>query len=273
MSENHHPPLKAYRNAAFIDSPEARPIRILSEYLEPEARFADFHIHDTIVFFGSSRLVAADEAARLLAAARRDGGDPRKAERLVAMARYYEDARQLAHRLTAWSKGLEGTRRRFVVCTGGGPGIMEAANRGASEARGVNVGLNISLPFEQEGNPYITRELAFEFHYFFLRKFWFIYLAKGLVIFPGGFGTLDEFFEVMTLIQTGKLHKRMPVVLFGTEYWSRVLDFEAMIEAGMADRADLDLFRRTDSVEDAFSYITRELEKALADPGGRPELT
>lgn len=264
---------KAYESAAFLTSRQARPLRLLAEYLHPEARFESFGISDTIVFFGSSRIRSRDETEAALARLRADGagGDELAAvEQAVEMSRYYEDCRELARRLTEWSKGLEEKRRRFVVCTGGGPGIMEAANRGASEAKGLNIGLTISLPNEQKGNAFITRHLAFEFHYFFMRKFWFVYLAKALVAFPGGFGTLDEFFEVMTLVQTGKLRKRLPIVLFGTEFWDSVMNLSALVRFGTISAEDLELFYRTDSVDDAFAYITRELtETALAHPGGR----
>ena len=270
MSETTDGPVKAYLSRAFMQRSDARPLRILAEYLEPEARFEDEAVSDTIVFFGSARTPSLTDATQALEAARQGSGDVAAAERDLSMARYYEDARALAQRLTEWSKGLEGTRRRFVVCTGGGPGIMEAANRGASEAKGLNVGLSISLPHEQSGNPYITRDLAFEFHYFFMRKFWFLYLAKTLVAFPGGFGTLDEFFEVMTLIQTGKLGKRIPIVLYGSAYWNEVIDFDAMVRHGTIDARDLELFHRSDSVDDAFDFITTELTaKFLAEPGGR----
>ncbi len=270
MSDDRPWPVKAYRNDDFLDSRDARPLRILSEYMEPEARFEELNISDTIVFFGSARLASRVEATAALEAARAHGGDVAAAERRLTMSRYYEDARELAGRLTEWSKNLTGRRRRFVVCTGGGPGVMEAANRGASEAMGMNIGLNITIPFEQSNNPFITRELAFEFHYFFMRKFWFVYLAKALVVFPGGFGTLDEFFEIMTLIQTRKLEKRMPIVLFGAQYWDDVVDFEAMVRHGTVDAEDLNLFFKTDSVEDALDHITEKLtETALADPGGR----
>ena len=263
-------PVKAYRNRAFIDRVDARPLRILAEYLEPQARFEDLNISDTIVFFGSARILPRQEATRALEEARSGGGDVGAAERRLSMSRYYEDARALARRLTEWSKGLEDTRRRFVVCTGGGPGIMEAANRGASEAKGINIGLNISLPEEQFDNPHITRELAFEFHYFFMRKFWFTYLAKALVIFPGGFGTMDEFFELMTLVQTRKLKKKVPIVVYGTAYWDDVLDLDAMVRHGVIDRGDLDLIHRSDSVDDAYQFITAEMtEHFLDDPGGR----
>ena len=270
MTDKPVEPDKAYRIKSFLDSVDARPLRILAEYLEPQSRFEDRAVSDTIVFMGSARLLSHDTATRGLAGAREDGGNVAAAETRLAMSRYYEDARALARRLTQWSKTLEGNRRRFVVCTGGGPGIMEAANRGASEARGLNIGLNISIPDEQYGNPYITRQLAFEFHYFFMRKFWFMYLAKAIVFFPGGFGTLDEFFETMTLVQTRKLTKKLPVVLYGSAYWRQVVDFDAMVAHGTIDAADLELFFHANSVDEAYGFITRELrEYALKEPGGR----
>ncbi|MDP6884187.1 MAG: LOG family protein, partial [Rhodospirillales bacterium] len=259
-----------YRNRKFLDGFDARPLRILAEYMEPQARFEDAELSDTIVFMGSARLLPLDKAERRVAKAERSGKGLKTARMRLAMAHYYEDARELARRLTEWSKTLEGNRRRFVVCTGGGPGAMEAANRGASEARGLNVGLGISLPKEAHGNPYITHNLSFDFHYFFMRKFWFIYLAKAIVFFPGGFGTLDEFFETLTLVQTGKLEKKLPLVLYGTDYWDRVLNLDALVENGMIDDQDPDRIFRANSVDEAFRYITAELlEYALADPGGR----
>ena len=264
-------PEKAYKNQKFMESREARSLRLLSEYIEPEARFEEFQVRDTVVFFGSARIPPRDEAERSLKAARKKGGRDalRKAERDLDMSRYYEDARELAKRLTQWSKNLEGEDARFIVCSGGGSGIMEAANRGASEAAGINAGLNISLPMEQADNPYITRALNFEFHYFFMRKFWFLYLAKAIIIFPGGFGTMDEFFEVLTLMQTGKLTKPIPIVLYGGEFWSEVLNLDALIKHGTIGPEDKDLFFETDSVDDAFDFITKELlDKALGTPGG-----
>jgi uncharacterized protein (TIGR00730 family) len=275
---NHRPgPIKAYENPDFIESRSGRPLRILSEHLEPAARFETYGIQDTIVFFGSARILPEAEAGRLLEEARRAGDDLEKARLALRMSRFYEDARILARRLTEWSKDLsetgEARGHRFVVCTGGGPGIMEAANRGASEARGVNVGLNIALPHEQHGNPYITRELTFEFNYFFMRKFWFAYLAKAFVVFPGGFGTLDEFFELITLVQTRKMEKKLSIVLYGTDYWNEIVNFDALVRHGMIAPEDLALFHRCDTVEEAFAVITRELlEFALGEPGGRPEL-
>ena len=268
MTESRFRAIKAYENESFLAGVDARPLRILAEYLEPDTRFQELKVRDTIVFFGSARILPRDVAEAELAAAERDGGDLFQAKTRLEMSRYYEDTRELARRLTSWSKSLSGTERRFVVCSGGGPGVMEAANRGASEARGENIGLNISLPFEQTENPYITRRLAFEFHYFFMRKFWFTYLAKAMVIMPGGFGTLDEFMEMVTLVQTKKITKPMPIVLYGTEYWDQVLNFEPMMRLGMISPEDLDLFFRTDSVDEAYRFVTRELEThALGRPG------
>ena len=259
---------KAYLNESFLRGHDARPLRMLAEYMEPKARLEDLHISDTIVFFGSARLRSRAETEAALADAERNGGDVDAARRAVAMSRYYEDARELARRLTEWSKQLEDHRKRFVVCTGGGPGIMEAANRGASEARGINMGLNISLPFEQSENPYVTREMLFEFHYFFMRKFWFVYLAKACVAFPGGFGTLDEFFELMTLVQTGKIQKKIPIVLFGKAFWDEVLNLDALADYAMIEPDDLKLFRTTDSIDEAFDFITGELtQHAVERPG------
>jgi hypothetical protein len=269
MAKSRYRPVKAYRNTEFLGSRDARALRIQAEYLEPETRFEKFDVDDTIVFFGSARFKSRHAARRELRAARADGQGVEAAEKALEMSRYYEDARVLARRLTEWSKGLDAMGRRFVVCTGGGPGIMEAANRGASEAKGLNIGLNISLPAEQHDNPYITHHLGFEFHYFFMRKFWFIYLAKAVVVFPGGLGTLDELMEVLTLEQTGKLSKPLSIVLFGTDYWRRVVDFDALIEAGTIDVNDLASIFHTDSVDAAYNHITADLTRnALASPGG-----
>ena len=231
----------AYLDEEFLESAEARPIRILAEYLEPLRRFKEQKIQDTVVFFGSARVDSRERAERALAtlgrAACSDADEQYQAElpktrKAVEWARYYEDARELARLLTAWSLTLPSENHRFVVTSGGGPGIMEAANRGAHEAGGKTIGLNIRLPFEQGANPYITDGLHFEFHYFFMRKFWFAYLAKALVVFPGGFGTCDELFEILTLVQTDKLSKKIDVILYGSEYWDQVLDFEPMAEWG-----------------------------------------
>jgi len=268
MTERRYRAERAYRNDAFLNSRDARPLRIMSEYLEPESRFDKFHIRDTIVFFGSARIPSAEAAEAELAAARAGQGDLARAETRLGMSRYYEDARELARRLTEWSKGLEGVDRRFVICSGGGPGIMEAASRGASEARGLNIGLGISLPADESTNPYVTHQLAFQFHYFFMRKFWFVYLAKAIVVMPGGFGTLDEFFEVITLIQTFKVKKRLPIVLYGAPYWREVVDFDALLKHGTISPQELELFLRTDSVDEAYDFVTAQLtEHALASPG------
>ena len=267
-----HPPhpIRAYKNDAFIDGRDGRPLRILAEYLEPEARFERFQVRDTIVFFGSARILSRDAALAGLERAKEDGGDLSGAESRLHMSRYYEDARTLARRLTEWSKNLADGERRFVVCTGGGPGIMEAASRGASDAKGINIGLSISLPEEEFQNPYVTRELGFEFHYFFIRKFWFAYLAKAVIAMPGGFGTLDEFFELMTLIQTLKMKKRLPVVLYGGEFWDEVIDLKALVKYGTISASDLDLFYRTDSVDEAVEYVTGELAAhAMGEPGAQ----
>ncbi len=269
MADNSDRPLKAYKNEKFLSSKDARGLRILAEYMEPEVRFEEFQVRDTVVFFGSARIIPREDAEKRLETAREHAGDVAAAERDLRMSVYYEAARELAHRLTEWSKNLEGEGCRFIVCSGGGPGIMEAANRGASEAAGINAGLNISLPQEQTDNPYITRELNFEFHYFFMRKFWFVYLAKAIVIFPGGFGTMDEFFEVMTLMQTRKLTKPIPIVLYGGEFWNDVLNLDALVRHGTIDAGDKNLFFETDSVDEAFDFITTELiEKSLGTPGG-----
>ena len=268
MDEAGYIPPKAYHDKEFLDDPDARPLRILAEYMEPKKRFDRLRIKDTILFFGSARIPSRDEALAALDAAREDDGDVAKAEAMLEMSRYYEDTRELAKRLTLWSKQLKGKGRRFVICSGGGPGIMEAANRGASEAKGENIGLCISLPDEASGNQFITRQLSFMFHYFFMRKFWFLYMAKAMVIMPGGFGTLDEFTEALTLIQTMKMKKKLPIVQFGMEYWDQVINFDPMVKFGMINREDVDLFYATNSVDDAFDFITRELEAYAVDNPG-----
>ena len=249
----------AYQNEPFLNSPDGRILRILSEYSEPLARFRREQIQDTVVFFGSARFQSRSDAegrlAELRAAAGNDRADLARAEAALQMSRYYEDARKLASLLTNWSIQIPARRRRFVVTTGGGPGIMEAANRGAKEAGGKTIGLNINLPFEQFPNPYITPSLNFEFHYFFMRKFWFAYMAKALVIFPGGFGTFDELFEILTLAQTDKLAKKILVVIYGSEYWHKLINFQAMIDAGTINAKDLDLFKLVDSPEEGFEYL------------------
>ena len=268
MAERQHRPDKAYRNQGFLNSKEARVLRILAEYLEPKSRFERHQVDDTIVFMGSARVRSREQAEQELRKAESGGGDVQSARMVLNMSGYYEAARELAFRLTQWSKELDPKTRRFVVCTGGGPGIMEAANRGAAEAHGMNVGLTISIPAKEFDNHYVTRELAFHFHYFFMRKFWFAYLAKAVIVFPGGFGTLDELFELLTLVQTRKMTKPMPIVLFGTEYWRQVVDFDALVRHGTIHAQDVELVHRTDSVDDAYDWIVLQLaERALGHPG------
>jgi uncharacterized protein (TIGR00730 family) len=259
---------KFYDNKELIHSPSGRLLRIMSEYVGPQDLFRKNKVQDTIVFFGSARTQPKHIAEEALRVAEKQSSKKGEIERLkkdLYMSRYYEDARELAYKMTKWSKQLEQSRRRFIVATGGGPGIMEAANRGAAEAKGLSVGLNISLPFEQSGNPYISHELEMEFHYFFMRKYWFVYLAKALIAFPGGFGTFDELFETLTLIQTKKTSKSMPVVLFGKEFWDKVVDLDALSEFGTISPEDLDLIYQTDSVEDAYQYLTRKLSQLYLD--------
>jgi len=254
----------AYKNEPFLSSPDGRILRILAEYQEPLSRFRREQIQDTVVFFGSARFQGGDAARNnLTTVEKNDAQIPalqhenslKRARAAVDMARYYEDARRLAFLLTEWSIQVPARRRRFVVTTGGGPGIMEAANLGAHEAGGKSIGLNINLPFEQNPNSYITPALNFEFHYFFMRKFWFAYLAKALVIFPGGFGTIDELFEILTLAQTDKLAKKILVVIYGSEYWHRIMNFQAFVDAGTVAPEDLNLFKFVDSPEDAFAFL------------------
>jgi len=262
----------AYQNEPFLNSPDGRILRLLSEYSEPLSRFRREQIQDTVVFFGSARIPSHDHASSRLTEVRGNGeqiaatSDMKRAEAAVDMARYYEDARRLARLLTEWSTHIPAKRHRFVVTTGGGPGIMEAANLGAHEAGGKTIGLNINLPFEQNPNPYITPSLNFEFHYFFMRKFWFAYLAKALVIFPGGFGTLDELFEILTLAQTEKLAKKIVVVIYGSAYWKKIINFEAMVDAGTISAPDLDLFKMSDSPEESFQFLKDGLTKYHLTP-------
>jgi len=260
----------AYENQSFIGSPDARALRILSEYVEPLARFRRQNIQDTVVFFGSARVHSADEAKRQLLALQKPGAakpEPRHGRQLklartaLEWSRYYEEARELARLLTAWAKSLPFPRHRFVVCSGGGPGIMEAANRGAVDAGGKTIGLNITLPFEQTANPYITPGLSFQFHYFFMRKFWFAYLAKALVIFPGGFGTLDELFELLTLAQTEKLAKKIATIIYGPDYWRNVLNLQKLADWGAISSEDLELLKFVDSPQEGFRVLKEHLER------------
>jgi uncharacterized protein (TIGR00730 family) len=287
----------AYLDREFLESEEARSIRILAEYFEPLRRFKAQKIQDTVVFFGSARIKGRAHAEGALARlqqrhqaaearAKKNGGRGgngkngkagtaaasrrtaeyaaalKRARRAVVSSKFYEDARQLARLLTTWTMTLDSPNHRFVVCSGGGPGIMEAANRGALEAGGKSIGLNINLPFEQGLNRYTTEGLGFEFHYFFMRKFWFAYLAKALVIFPGGFGTMDEMFEILTLAQTQKLSKELRVILYGgDEYWDQVLKLEPMVEWGMISPEDRHLLYRVNNPEDAFEYLRDHLTR------------
>jgi len=265
----------AYENEAFVNSPDGRILRILSEYMEPIARFRREQIQDTVVFFGSARFQSRAAAKEKLAELETIGAQlpdhefercKKNALAAMDMARYYEDARRLAFLLSKWSIHIPARRRRFVVTTGGGPGIMEAANLGAQEAGAKTIGLNIALPFEQMPNPHISPSLNFEFHYFFMRKFWFAYLSKALVIFPGGFGTMDEFFEILTLAQTQKLAKKILVVVYGSEYWNRLFNFQTMVDAGTISAEDLELFKIVDSPEEGFEFLREGLTKYHLGP-------
>jgi len=268
----------AYQNEPFLNSPDGRILRILAEYQEPLARFRREQIQDTVVFFGSARIHGSNAAVQTLSEVENNHAglpeaqleqDLKRAQAGINMARYYEDARHLAHLLTKWSITIPARRHRFVVTTGGGPGIMEAANLGAHEAGGKSIGLNIQLPFEQHPNPYVTPSLNFQFHYFFMRKFWFAYLAKALVIFPGGFGTMDELFEILTLAQTDKLAKKILVIIYGSEYWNRIINFQAFVDAGAVSQEDLNLFTIVDSADEAFEYLRDGLTKYHL--GGAPK--
>jgi uncharacterized protein (TIGR00730 family) len=238
-------PTLAYKNDDFLKGPDARPLRILSEYLEPLSHFRRQRIRDTIVFFGSARITEEGP-----------------------LAGYYRDARSLAAMVTTWTKTFRERTYRFVICSGGGPGIMEAANRGAADARGKTIGLNIGLPFEQLPNPFITRELNFEFHYFFMRKFWFAYLSKALVVFPGGFGTMDELFEILTLVQTKKLAKKITIILYGTSFWKEIVNFDALVRYGTISASDLELFHFADTPEAAMQILQEALSQQAAVPEG-----
>jgi uncharacterized protein (TIGR00730 family) len=258
----------AYENPQFLNSTDGRILRIMSEYVEPLARFRREQIQDTVVFFGSARFLSLEQARQggERSASPEDEGHRRVSQPNLEMAHYYEDARRMAFLLSNWAAHIPARRRRFVVTTGGGPGIMEAANRGAREAGAKTIGLNIRLPFEQYPNPFITPSLNFEFHYFFMRKFWFAYLAKALVIFPGGFGTMDELFEILTLAQTQKLAKKILVVIYGSKYWNQLLNFQTMVEAGAISPSDLELFKMVDSPEEGFQFLKDGLTRYHLGP-------
>ena len=252
-----------YYNPEFLGSPEGRSLRILSEYYGPKQRLQNNKIEDTIVFFGSARTLSMNDAKKALKIAKEtsDKKSMSKHEMNLKMSRYYEDARILASKFTKWSKSLSDEKRRYIICSGGGPGIMEAANRGAMEAGGKNIGLTISLPLETSGNKYISKDLNMKFHYFFMRKFWFLYSAKALVVWPGGFGTLDELMELLTLIQTEKIKKRLPIVLYGKEFWNKIVNWNYLVDIGTISEEDLNLFYISNEIEDTYRYITQFLEK------------
>jgi len=265
---------KAYENIDFLNSPVGRSVRILSEFLEPMGRFKKEGVRNTIVVFGSARILPRAQArknlAKIKARYRHSGGRGAAARRALGkamndleMSAYYEDASEVAYLLMKWSNTLS-KDRQLAICSGGGPGIMEAANKGAIRGGGRSIGLNISLPFEQETNPYISTNLDFEFHYFFMRKFWFLYPAKGLLMFPGGFGTLDELMEVLTLVQTKKVTKPMPIILYGREYWNRMLNFKEMVRMGVISQSDLKIFRFADTPREAFTLMREQLLKIYA---------
>lgn len=252
---------KAYHNAKFLNSPAGRGVRILTEYLEPLERFKQCKINHTIVFFGSARTKSKEYAEKNLKLVKKSNPTKeqlRVAEMELTMSKYYEDTVEMSYLLSKWSKTLP-KEKEFVVCSGGGPGIMEAANKGAWKADAYSMGLNISLPFEQYPNPYISPELNFEFHYFFMRKFWFAYPAKALVIMPGGFGTLDELMEIITLVQTEKLHKKMFIIIYGKEYWDKIINLEALADYGMISREDLKLWKYIDTPQEGFEYLKSKL--------------
>jgi len=261
---------KAYKNQDFLNSKNARSIRIQSEYDEPFHRLRQYNIKATIVFFGSARIIPMTDAREKLTEAQNiynksDNNENEErllsAEAAVKMAKYYEDSLELAKRFTEWTMDEKTKKQKYYICSGGGPGIMEAANKGAQLAGGKSIGLNISLPMEQFPNQYISEELNFEFHYFFMRKYWFLYLAKGLVVFPGGFGTMDEMMETLTLIQTRKISKRLPILVYGTEYWQEVINLDAMQKWGTISKKDLELFKFVDSVDEAFNFLQERLPR------------
>ena len=252
-----------YFNKELLGSPQGRSIRILAEYYGPLKKIKKNRINDTIVFFGSARIKSPEQAEQDFKSLQNSNNDKDKliAKKNIEMSKYYERANKLSKELTLWSKSLKSKKSRYIIASGGGGGIMEAANRGAHEAGGISIGLTISLPFESSGNKFITNDLDLKFHYFFMRKFWFMYLAKGIVVWPGGFGTLDEVMETLTLIQTKKITKKLPIVLFGKEFWNSVINWNYLVECGTISKEDLDLFLITDSIEKAFEYLTTNIQK------------
>ncbi len=275
MSPSRHNHAKvAYRNPEFMESLAARPMRILGEYLDPLVRLRREGVGDTIVMFGSARIEPRARAVahlkRLERAQKRRLTPQQRAENEkkvraarsdVEMSRYYEEARELARRITEWALTFGERPRRFVITSGGGPGIMEAANRGAVEAGGKSIGLSIELPHEQWPNAYISPELSFNFHYFFMRKLWFAQLAKALIVFPGGFGTMDELWEMLTLTQTGKLPPSNLILIYGRRYWDQVLNWKAMLRWGTISEREYGLLQFADTVDQAFERVRANLEK------------
>ena len=263
--------LKAYQDMEFLNSVEARTLRILAEYIEPETKMKKENVEDTIVFFGSARIKSPEVAKKELRAieskiaksknpGKSDFELNTQARRMLEMSRYYADCVELSRLVTVWAKTLS-DKNKYVVCSGGGPGVMEAANRGAYLANGKSMGLNITLPHEQFPNPYITPALNFEFNYFFMRKLWFMHLAKALIAFPGGFGTLDELMEALTLVQTKKVSKKMPIILYGSEFWENTINFKALEYDGMISKDDFELFHYSDTPREAFEYLKSKLSK------------
>jgi len=265
MPPTHQRPEKAYHNIEFLNSPDARVVRMLAEYIEPFGRFKQHGIENTIVFFGSARLRPSEDVQKQIRGESKGKRTPAKSRRLrqlmetMNMARYYDDAMELARLLMEWSQSQPEDEPRYTICTGGGAGIMEAANRGAQAAGAPSAGLNISLPFEQNPNEYISDDLCFEFHYFFMRKLWFALPARALVAFPGGFGTFDELFELLTLVQTHKFDKHVPIVIYGTEFWDDVVDFKALARRGVISPSDLDLLHFSDTPQEAADFLAAAL--------------
>jgi uncharacterized protein (TIGR00730 family) len=264
LMEGKRRPVKSYKKEEFLNSSEARTVRILSEYLDPDAKFKRNEITDTIVFFGSARIKPKNKVLQEIADFKKSetGGEEeiRQLHRALEASRYYEEAVELA-RLTGEYLNLKSTDEEgYAIVTGGGPGIMEAANKGATLAGCKSVGLTISLPNEESMNDFVVDELGFEFHYFFMRKFWFAYLAKAVIIFPGGFGTLDEMFEILTLVQTRKMTKDMKIILYGSDFWNDLINFDKLIDLGTISPGDVNIFEVHDTPEDAFKSLKSYME-------------
>src|SRR5580765_3083315 len=272
-----HAPNAPHEDPKFLESTPARPLRILAEYIDPLARLKREGIGDTIVMFGSARIHSREDTlarlnrlkhgkvGRTAKAQAKHRAELTQAKNAVEMSRYYEEARALSHKITTWAMSLGPRPRRFVVCSGGGPGIMEAANRGAYEAGGKSIGLSIELPHEQFSNPYISPELSLNFHYFFMRKLWFAQIAKALIVFPGGFGTMDELWEMMTLLQTGKLPKNNLILIYVKKDWDEVLNWKAMVRWGTINENEYKLLQFADNVDEAFDLVRAGMEKYHMD--------